>query len=338
MLALLSKLLSESSENTLWIADENSKPLLQDGFSFHGTLLSNRWDIAHLAASHGIESQFNDFDISASGKTFTSIIYPVSKEKAAVNHLINSAAEHLARGGRLLLLGEKNSGIKTYAKTAAQRFGCSKTLQKHGNAYLSVVLKGDGEAGAPLDDSRYSELQQPEALEGLYSKPGQFGWNKIDTGSALLARHFAAQLSRQDTEVIDLGCGYGYLSSQVATLGSHAITATDNNAAALLACAKNFEVLGIRGGVVAGDAGSEIPSGSADVVISNPPFHQGFQVEGDLTDRFLQQAARILKKDGQALFVVNEFIPVARKAKGLFTNITCLEKTQGFCIYLLQKS
>ena len=338
MLALLSKLLSESSENTLWIADENSKPLLQNGFSFHGTLLSNRWDIAQLAASYGIESEFNDFDISAPGKTFTSIVYPVSKEKAVVNHLINSAAEHLAKGGRLLLLGEKNSGIKTYAKTAAQHFGCSKTLQKHGNAYLSIVQKVNGEADEPLDDSRYSELQQPEALGGLYSKPGQFGWNKIDTGSALLARHFATHLPREAAEIVDLGCGYGYLSSQAAALGSVAITATDNNAAALLACAKNFEVLGIRGGVVAGDAGSEVPSGSADVVICNPPFHQGFQVEGDLTDRFLQQAARILKKNGRALFVVNEFIPIARKAKGLFANITCIEKTQGFCIYLLHKS
>ena len=338
MLALLSKLLLESPQKTLWIADENSKPLLTGGFNFPGTLLSNRWDIAGQAMRCGIESHFNDFDIAAIGKTFERIIYPVSKEKAAVHHLINSAAELLPAGSELLLLGEKNSGIKTYAKKAAQRFGCGKDLQKHGSDYLSISVRSVAPAGAPLDDSHYQALQQPDALAGLFSKPGQFGWNKIDTGSALLAQHFAAHLPEAGATSVDLGCGYGYLSARLAALGRFRIIATDNNAAALHACEKNFAELGIEGEVVAGDAGSQIETGSADFLICNPPFHQGFQVEGDLTDRFLQQAARILHPGGNALFVVNEFIPVARKAQGLFAKVEPLEKTQGFCIYHLQKT
>lgn len=337
MLALLSKLLSEHSEKSLWIADENSKPLLENGSHFRGTLLSNRWDIVEQARSCGIESHFSDFDIAAIGKSFTRIIYPVSKEKAAVHHLINSAAEHLSADGQLILLGEKNSGIKTYAQKAAQRFGCAKQLQKHGNVYLSVAVKGAVTAGDALDDSNYTALQQPAALNGLYSKPGQFGWNKVDAGSELLAQHFAGHLPDAGTHVVDLGCGYGYLSTQLASRGDYTITATDNNAAALRACAKNFAAIGIQGEVIAGDAGSQVESGSAGFLICNPPFHQGFQVEGDLTDRFLQQAARILRRGGSALFVVNEFIPVARKAQGLFAEVTCLEKSKGFCIYHLQK-
>lgn len=337
MLKLLAKLLAESSSDTLWIADENSKPLLQPGFTFSGTLLSNRWDIVALAMRCGIESHFNDFDIAAPGKGFSRIVYPVSKEKPAVHYLINSAASLLAEGGELFLIGEKSSGIKTYAQKAAQRFGCGKQLQKHGNDYLSIAVSGAGAPGAPLDDSFYSELQQPPALNGLYSKPGQFGWNKVDTGSALLTQLFGEQLPESGAQIVDLGCGYGYLSAKLAELGDFRITATDNNAAALRACEKNFAELGIQGEVVAGDAGSEIPTGCAALLICNPPFHQGFQVEGDLTDRFLQQAARILRPHGTALFVVNEFIPITRKAQGLFAKVQCLQKAQGFCVYRLEK-
>lgn len=340
----LSQILRNSDQNTLWIADENSKELLTAGIQFPGRLLSNRWDIASTAESLGIPAHFSDFELNSCGEKFSRIVYPVSKEKAAVHHVINSAAEILRDGGELLLLGEKSSGIKTYAQKAATRLGSTKHLQKHGNDYLSSSHFHEGSTGAPLDDSDYATLRQPETLGGLWSKPGLFGWNKIDVGSALLASVLQENLPTEiasETHIVDLGCGYGYLSAQVATLaprsGKVHIHATDNNAAALLACEENFRALNIQGVVTAGDAGSEIKAGSADLLICNPPFHQGFQVEGDLTDRFLQQAARILRPAGTALFVVNEFIPIARKAAGLFHKAEQVKKAKGFCVYRLSK-
>lgn len=342
MQTLLSHILRDCDQHALWIADENSKALLTADIQFAGTLLSNRWDIVSAAEAHGIPARFSDFDLASDGEKYSRIVYPVSKEKAAVHHTINSAVDTLPEGGELLLLGEKSSGIKTYAQKAAARLGCPKQLQKHGNDYLSISQFHPGTAGAPLDDSDYTSLRQLEALSGLWSKPGLFGWNKIDAGSALLANELRENLPAVNTaeiRVVDLGCGYGYLSTQVVTQSSASeqlrIHATDNNAAAILACRENFRALNVHGLVTAGDAGSEIETGSADLVICNPPFHQGFQVEGDLTDRFLQQAARILRPGGKALFVVNEFIPVARKAQGLFQNVEQLNKEKGFCVYRL---
>ncbi|WP_160153845.1 class I SAM-dependent methyltransferase [Microbulbifer sp. ALW1] len=354
MLALLSQLLRECDENALWIADENSKALLVDNTNgnsqpFPGRLISNRWDIVQAAAKIGIRASFNDFDLESAAESttlevegrFSRILYPVSKEKAAVHHIINCAPDFLQPGGELLLIGSKNSGIKTYAQKAAQRFGASKQLQKHGSDYLSIS-KVQSQTGQRLDDSDYPLLRPLESLGGLYSKPGLFGWNKIDTGSALLAAHFAEHHPSTNAQVVDLGCGYGYLSTQLAQQLPKAqaiyIQATDNNAAAIQACQKNFQELGIQGEVVAGDAGSAIESGSADLLICNPPFHQGFQVEGDLTDRFLKQAARILRPQGIALFVVNEFIPLGKKAQGIFQCAELLNKEKGFCVYRLTKS
>ncbi|WOX05431.1 class I SAM-dependent methyltransferase [Microbulbifer pacificus] len=344
MHTLLSQVLRDCDQNALWIADENSKTLLVSGIQFAGKLLSNRWDVVRAAEALGISARFNDFELASSGEKYSRIVYPVSKEKAAVHHVINSAVETLLDGGELLLLGEKSSGIKTYAQKAAARLGCVKQLQKHGNDYLSINRLYEANTGAALDDSNYTSLRQPDALGGLWSKPGLFGWNKIDVGSALLAselREFLPTDKNTEVRIVDLGCGYGYLSAQAVALATAPeqlhIRASDNNAAAILTCRENFQALNIHGSVSAGDAGSEIESSSADFLICNPPFHQGFQVEGDLTERFLQQAARILRAGGQALFVVNEFIPVSRKAEGIFQKVEPLSREKGFCVYRLSK-
>lgn len=334
---LLQQLLQENPGETLWIADENGKALLSQGFAFSGDLLSNRWDIARLAEGRVRRAHFNDFRLLEMDRRYRRILYPVSKEKAAVHHLINSAHQALAPGGELILLGEKNSGIKTYAAKAAQRFAGEKNLRKVASEYLSALrLSAEGKLGEPLDDSDYTQLRPLELLGGLYSKPGQFGWNKIDAGSALLAQQFVQFPPPDNARVLDLGCGYGYLSVQLNKLGRFQFTATDNNAAALLSCAENFRAQEIEGRVIPSDAGEELEAGSADYLICNPPFHQGFQVEGDLTERFLQQAAQLLKTGGQALFVVNEFIPLGRKAADWFGGVKLLAKERGFCVYLLQ--
>lgn len=339
MSTLLAQLLRESDGNTLWIADENAKPLLTQDFSFAGTMLSNRWDLVQAAQLCGVTAVFSDFELTQAGNHFSQILYPVSKEKAAVHYVINSAPKVLQENGELLLLGSKNSGIKTYAQKTAQYLGTPKRLQKHGAEYLSRSRLAVGAPlGAPLDDSDYRSLRPVMALGDLYSKPGQFGWNKIDVGSALLAAHFADHLGPSPFTAVDLGCGYGYLSCQLAKIATQArILATDNNAAALIACEKNFMESNIPGEVVPGDAGSQIASASADLVLCNPPFHQGFQVEGDLTGHFLSQAARILRPQGTALFVVNEFIPLGKKAETLFGKVEELEKARGFCLYRLTR-
>lgn len=331
---LLQQLLQENPRETLWIAEENSKALLQSGFRFEGDLVTNRWDIAHLADGRCRHSFFSDFHFGELERHYRRVVFPVSKEKAIVHHVINRAPAVLGEGGELALLGGKQSGIKTYAAKAAARFGAHKDLTKDGMDYYCRIVVRHGD-DAPLDDQDYTELRPLDALDGLYSKPGLFGWNKIDRGSALLASRFAHHLPPPGANVVDLGCGYGYLSTQLARLGDFHFTATDNNAAALLACERNFHERGIRGVVTPSDAGRELGDGFADLVICNPPFHQGFQVEGDLTERFLQNAARLLGPDGAALFVVNEFIPLARKAGAHFREIQPLDRADGFCTFRL---
>jgi 16S rRNA (guanine1207-N2)-methyltransferase len=110
--------------------------------------------------------------------------------------------------------------------------------------------------------------------------------------------------------------------------------ATDNNAAALLACQANFAAQGVNGTVVAGNCGDGLDQ-RFDALLCNPPFHRGFTHHGDLTEQFLVAIARLLSARGRALVVVNRFIPVLRLAEKHFRQRRLYAENSSFQVFEL---
>ena len=196
-----------------------------------------------------------------------------------------------------------------------------------------------GTLDQPLDDREYERLQliaQEDDLE-FYSKPGQYGWNKIDAGSACLIECLRQQIQLQTeapTTALDLGCGYGYLGMMAARLGVQHITATDNNAAAVFSCRHNFSHNQIAGEVIADSCANSIHH-QFDLVLCNPPFHRGFDTEKNLTEQFAASASHHLKKSGYALFVVNQFISLESIALPFFQAQETLYRDKSFKVIKL---
>ena len=333
--ALLQQLHLHPSDSVgIWVADENLAGLSGQPPIAGLALLSNRFDLYRDGEAAGWPIRYSDFDFSPwpSGAV-DRLYYRVSKEKAVVHHVINQAFRCLRPGGELYLFGAKQEGTKTYFDKARKLFGHGE-LGKLGKGGFAARLVRSTESveveGAWLDDRDYPRFRPID--EGFISKPGLFGWDKLDKGSAFLAEHFTAlwpQLPSDKPSVLDLGCGYGYLSVKAFEQGVSSITATDNNAAAVEACRQNFDRLGIPGSVVADDCAAGLAR-RVELLLCNPPFHQGFGVEGELTDRFLASAARLLADNGVAAFVVNRFIPLERKAQSLFGQIECFADNGSF--------
>ena len=73
----------------------------------------------------------------------------------------------------------------------------------------------------------------------FYTKPGVYGWNKIDQGSKILIENISNDLSGVGA---DFGCGYGYISTKILN-GNNQIKklyAIDADANAIKCCQKNF--------------------------------------------------------------------------------------------------
>ena len=347
-LELLQDFLQDTEKKTLCVADEN---LLEgiERLQQHPqlSLISNRWDVTQRAQQAGLDCSFSDMDFSQiADASFDQLVYRVSKERPLVNHVIREAFRVLKSGGQLHLAGEKGDGIKTYIEKGSKFFGQKVPAQKHGSFYVASIEKKTDEVDVKclkaLDDKDYAELRVMGDIEGkaFYSKPGQFGWSKFDRGSELLvevADRYLQASKRQPQSLLDLGCGYGYLTLNSYRWASiEARTATDNNAAALLSAQKNAEQQSSHVTVVADDCGASITD-TFDLILCNPPFHQGFDVEGDLTLKFLKRIRSALAKGGVALVVVNMFIPVERKAADLFSKkkIQVIEDNGAFKVIAL---
>ncbi len=321
----------------VWVLDENlsSTGLLSPIPGL--TLICNRFDLQNNARLLGWPFEFSDFEFGTR-RALDVIYYRVSKEKPVVHHVINQALARLRPGGRLLLAGAKNEGFKTYFDKARQLFGQG-SLQKLGKGAFLGELVLDTETDARLDDRDYASpriIAEDGPLQ-VYSKPGLFGWEKVDQGSALLVAQLEQTMQRfgiASPRVLDIGCGYGYLSLHAWRLGASEVIATDNNAAAVAMCGQNFSANAITGRVVPADCAAEI-EGLFDLVICNPPFHQGFSVEGGMTERFVAAAAAHLPRNGQALFVVNRFIGLERSAQQYFATLETLAEDGQFRVVRL---
>ena len=337
--------LSQASGTTLWIADENAlRPQLSLAPKANITVISNRFDLTERLSEQGWQCQFSDFDFSAcTDGAIETIIYRVSKEKPVVHHVINQAVRLLKPGGQLFISGLKNEGIKTYLDKAKKRFdGNLATSKSDKNTWMGMLTRPEECDTELLDDQDYSLIREVAEDEffSYQSKPGVFGWNKIDKGSALLIEQldsFTAKLKQPLAQILDLGCGYGYLSLHCARLfpDSH-IVATDNNATALKACEANFSQHNVAADIIAADCASGITE-RFPMIICNPPFHQGFSIDGDLTDRFLKACQQRLLNDGVAAFVVNLHIPLERKASSYFERVETVADNGSFKLVKLTK-
>lgn len=342
----LNKNTAEDDNQFVWCTDENALNGLSPLPHPNLKVITNRWDIAEQVKRCKLNVLFCDFDFSQQGDcTLDGVFYRVSKEKPLVHHLLNQAWRCLKIGGKLWLSGFKNDGTKTYIEKAAAVFGCEKSIKKNGQVYCAQLIKlAPFDPQQQLDASDYHQTRPVASGSGLnlVSKPGLFGWNKIDAGSALLIAHLDSALANRPTPktALDLGCGYGYLTFAAArhpsTTGITHWILTDNNAAALQVAEENLRINQMSGDVIGADAGSGIQA-KVDLLLCNPPFHQGFSVDGDLTDKFLVSASRLVSPNGLALFVVNQFIPLERKAIPLFRQVETLVDNGSFKVISLSQ-
>ncbi len=336
-MAMLSRHIMDSDACGLWVVDENFS--LADIAELRPRdnlqVVTNRFDVYFVLQQRGFSVALSDCDFSSFTEgQFQEIYYRVSKEKALVHHVINCAASILAAEGSLYLSGYKNEGTKTYIQKAASLLGELGNEKLGGKtAMLAKVTSGDGD-GKLLDDKDYmrERLIGSQDSKQFVSKPGIFGWNKIDRGSALLIEKlpdFLATLDYPVETVLDLGCGYGYLSVMASELLPARYLASDNNIASVDLCQKNFQRLNVRGCVSVGDCASNIDE-QVDLIICNPPFHQGFDVELALTKHFLQACRQHLKKSRHAFFVVNSFVPLEKKATAYFARVEVFYRSSQF--------
>ncbi|MGI5844902.1 MAG: class I SAM-dependent methyltransferase [Candidatus Xenobium sp.] len=211
--------------------------------------------------------------------------------------------------GLFLCAMPNNLGASRYEKNLRQLAPLVVQFSKYHSRVFGVRLGPEVDRQLLLEQAARGELRRSEKT-GFFTCPGIFGWDKIDEGSALLARNLPEDLSGSGA---DLGAGYGYLAHQI-LLSNKQVDRLDLfevEELALQAARKNLQDLESSAAVGYHwhDVTTGIPPGQYDWVVMNPPFHQGHKRSLELGQRFVRLAAKGLRRDGVLYMVGNRHLP-----------------------------
>jgi 16S rRNA (guanine1207-N2)-methyltransferase len=128
-------------------------------------------------------------------------------------------------------------------------------------------------------------------------------------------------------DVVDLGCGTGLLAAWAARRWPDArVVAADRSDAAVRSATLTARENGVddRVRTVRDDAGATLADASADVVLLNPPFHDGAALRTDAAHRMFATAGRVLRPGGELWCVWNSHLryrPALERAVGPTTQV-----------------
>ena len=164
----------------------------------------------------------------------------------------------------------------------------------------------------------------------LSAPAGVFCSDRPDPGARALLKHLP---TGQTGTICDLGCGNGILSAHIAKSNPQAtLIATDDSQLATLAARSNLQTNNLRGDVRQGNILSSVEE-TLDMVICNPPFHDGHKQLTSIAESMFHESFHQLRQGGELLVVANRHLPYTKVLKRLFKDVALVSDDKRFNIY-----
>ncbi|WP_266183183.1 class I SAM-dependent methyltransferase [Dyella humicola] len=259
------------------------------------------------------------------------VLPPRQRDEARA--LFAQAMRRAAPGGVVLAAMPNTEGARSGEADLARLAGSLQVISKHKCRVFWTSPLGDAAGSQLLDE--WSALDAPRRnAAGYISRPGLFAWDRVDPASALLAAHLPADLSGR---LADLGAGYGYLATQVLArcAGVTGIDLYEAERRALEPARFNLEdgqrACGrpVTFAIHWHDVTQGLPH-RYDVIVSNPPFHQGRADLPELGRAFIDTAAAALLPHGRLWLVANRHLPYEATLAARFTEVRTVTTQEGF--------
>ena len=162
---------------------------------------------------------------------------------------------------------------------------------------------------------------------------GVFSKDRVDYASKLLVENYF-KVGRKNVNVLDVGCGYGFIGITVSKIMNSKVDMIDVNKRAVHLSNLNIKNMNVNAISFISDIYSNIDK-KYDVIISNPPIRAGKKVYMNI----INNATNYLNDDGEFYFVMNKdhgAKNVIEKIKDVY-DINVLDKDKGFFVILCKK-
>ena len=230
-------------------------------------------------------------------------------------------------GQEILIVGENRSGVRS-AENRLADFG---DIHKIDSARRCSLYHFQLKNPPHFDLNSFWKSYQHPQLAGLtvYALPGVFSAAELDGGTALLL----STLKNVSGDVLDIGCGAGVIGSYIQKHHPKTkLVMTDIHAMALESAQRTLRENQLQGTVLASDVFSHV-EGKFDLIISNPPFHDGVNTAYTAVNELIKQAKWHLKSGGELRIVANAFLPYADWMDQHFGSHEVLAKNNKFKVY-----
>lgn len=160
----------------------------------------------------------------------------------------------------------------------------------------------------------------PMSGRTVTSHAGVFCADRLDIGTRLFLRHLPQR--HGPDRVIDLGCGNGVVGTAAALANPASdVLFTDESYQAVASAEATFRdnaPPGTKAEFTVGDALTEVPPGSADLVLVNPPFHSHRATTDSTARRMFRTAHAALRPGGELWVVGNRHLGYHVRLRRLF--------------------
>ena len=310
-----------------------------DGVRVHQDLATGRRALARNAVDLGVAG-FAAHELDAALlRDARLVLLQLPKGLAELEEIADAVARWAAPNVTLLAGGRVKHMTLAQNDVLARFFAHVQPQRAERKSRL--ILAADPQS-VPSDAPFPVSTTHPEFGLTLCAHGGAFAGDRIDIGTRVLldvmrerVSELTALAGREEFAAVDLGCGTGALAAALAlAVPSARVVATDRSAAAVQSARATMAANGVadRVTVTLDDAGSEIPDGSVDLVLLNPPFHLGASVHEGAGRRLIDAAARMLRPGGEVWTVFNSHLDHRRALSAAVGETEQLTRTPKFTV------
>ena len=262
------------------------------------------------------------------GGSMDLMVYYWTKNKQETCFQLMQLLANAPIGQEMLIIGENRCGVRSAEKLLQPYGDIAKIDSARRCGLYHFHLKNRPHFNV---DAFWKTYQTPKLGElTVYSLPGVFSADELDVGTDLL---LSTVDNRIRGDVLDLGCGAGVIGGYINMLNPKAkVTMSDIHAMALESARRTLTENKLQGEVVASDVFSHI-QGKFNLIISNPPFHDGIDTAYRTVSELIQQAKWHLTDGGELRIVANAFLPYPDLLDQYFGSHQVLAKTGKFKVY-----
>jgi 16S rRNA (guanine1207-N2)-methyltransferase len=267
---------------------------------------------------------------------YQSVLVNLSAQKKWDLQLLYALHQHLPAQCKLFFYGSNDTGVKSIAKLL--KIGDPWFIAAGGRIYeWSQRLVMPDEPWTPyLEHPLQVVLPSGEVCKcDWQSAASGFSPKQIDPGSLFLAH--ALPKSLWGKTVLDAGAGNGVLSWVASLLGATSIYCVENHLTSLLGCTANLQKLRVKHHAVWSSLES-YKGPCVDVIISNPPFHQGKNEWYGVARQWLMAFNKRLNAGGMVYLVAPAHLGYAREAVSAGFEIVEVVADGSYKVYWLKKT